>query len=83
MCLAVPARILSVEGDQAVLDLGGVRVTGNVALIEDPAPGDWLVLHTGVALSRIDPVAAQTMLSLLRDATIAAPTATGPERGAA
>jgi hydrogenase expression/formation protein HypC len=61
MCLAVPARLLSLEGDDAVVDLGGARTRVSVALIEDPQPGDWLVIHTGYALSRIDESAAQTL----------------------
>lgn len=66
MCLAVPARIVSVDGDAAVFDVNGVRITGNVMLIENPAPGDWVILHTGVALSRLDPAAAEELLDMLR-----------------
>jgi hydrogenase expression/formation protein HypC len=67
MCLAIPAQIVSLDGDEAVFDIGGVRRAGNVALIDDAAVGDWVVLHTGVALSRIDAAAAQAMLQQLRD----------------
>ena len=67
MCLAVPAQIISVAGDLAVLDIAGVRITGNVALIEDAAPGDWVIMHTGVALARIDAAAAAATLDLLRE----------------
>jgi hydrogenase expression/formation protein HypC len=61
MCLAVPARLVSVEADEAVADMGGVRTRVSVALIDSPAPGDWVVIHTGYALSRMDESAAQAL----------------------
>jgi len=66
MCLAVPACIVSVTNDEAVLDIAGIRRAGSVALIDNPQPGEWIVLHSGIALTRIDPDAADTMLSKLR-----------------
>ena len=66
MCLAVPARIVSVDGDAALFDVGGVRISGNVMLIDNPAPGDWVILHTGVALTRLDAAAAGELLQMLR-----------------
>lgn len=65
MCLAVPAQILALDGDEASVDLGGVRARVSVALIEDPAPGDWVVIHTGYALSRIDEAAATALAAEL------------------
>lgn len=66
MCLAVPACIVRVEGETALFDIGGIRRSGSVALIEAPAPGEWVILHTGVALTRIDPQAAAALLAELR-----------------
>jgi hydrogenase expression/formation protein HypC len=66
MCLAVPAEIVSVlSGDQAVVSLGGIRKTVSVALIEDPKPGEFVVLHVGYALTRIDEDEARRTLALL------------------
>jgi hydrogenase expression/formation protein HypC len=61
MCLAVPARILSLDGEDALCDLGGARARVSVALIDRPAPGDWVIIHTGYALSRIDEDAARDL----------------------
>lgn len=58
MCLAIPGRIVSLEGDEAIVDVGGVRARTSVALIEAPQPGEWVIVHTGYALSRIDEAAA-------------------------
>jgi hydrogenase expression/formation protein HypC len=61
MCLAVPAHILSLEGEDALCDLGGARARVSVALIDRPAAGDWVIIHTGYALSRIDEDAARDL----------------------
>lgn len=58
MCLAVPARILSLEGDEAMVDIGGARARVSVALIDTPRVGGWVVIHTGYALSVLDDEAA-------------------------
>ncbi|MCI5225043.1 MAG: HypC/HybG/HupF family hydrogenase formation chaperone [Candidatus Electrothrix sp. AR4] len=52
MCLAVPAKILSLEGERAVVELNGVQQQANVALIADPAPGDYVLLHAGFAIQK-------------------------------
>ena len=75
MCLAVPAQIVSLEGDeQAVIDIGGIRKRVSVALVEDLVPGDWVIVHVGYALARLDPEAAAE--------TLAAMAAAGLEPGA-
>jgi hydrogenase expression/formation protein HypC len=58
MCLAIPGRILSLDGNDALVDVGGARTTVSVALIDDPTVGEWVVVHTGYALSRMDDAAA-------------------------
>jgi hydrogenase expression/formation protein HypC len=65
MCLAIPARLLSIDGDEAVADAGGARTRISVALLEDPQPGDWVVIHTGFALSRLDADAAEALTDML------------------
>lgn len=52
MCLAIPAKIVELEGDSAVVEMGGVRRTANVAFIEKPAVGDYVLLHAGFAIRR-------------------------------
>ncbi len=66
MCLAVPARIESLEaGEQAVIDVGGIRKRVSVALVEGVAPGDWVIVHVGYALARLDPEAAAETLAAM------------------
>ena len=56
MCLAIPARIVELrEGAQGIVDLGGVRKEVSLELIEDATPGDYVIVHVGYALSKLDP----------------------------
>lgn len=69
MCLAIPARVVSVEeDDQAVVDLGGVRKMISLALVDDVVPGDYVIVHVGYALSRLDQDEAEATLALFRQA---------------
>lgn len=66
MCLAIPARIVTISGDQARVDVDGMRLTISLSLLdEDVAPGDYVVVHVGYALARIDPAAAAQTLAAL------------------
>jgi hydrogenase expression/formation protein HypC len=65
MCLAIPARVVELrEGDLAVIDLGGVRKEISLALVEDVAPGDFVIVHVGYALQKLDPGEAEKTLAL-------------------
>lgn len=69
MCLAIPARVVRLEPpDQALVELGGVRKRISVALVEAVAPGDYVIVHVGYALARLDPVAATATLELMAQA---------------
>ena len=71
MCLAIPGQILEItDGDNrlAQVDVVGVRRTVNVGLLDDVGPGDWVLIHVGFALSRIDEeeaVATRRLLELM------------------
>ena len=75
MCLAIPGQVVEVldEANQlARVDVDGVRRTVNVGLLDDDrgaVPGEWVLIHVGFALSRIDEAEAQATLRLLREAT--------------
>ena len=66
MCLAVPAKILTVKDtDTALCDFNGVQKDVNISLINDPKHGDWVIVHVGFALNRIDAEQAQKTLEAL------------------
>ena len=71
MCLAIPARVIELLPDEmARVSLDGVVVNASVALVEDVAIGDYVVLHVGYALAKIDEDEASRTLALLREAAL-------------
>lgn len=70
MCLGIPGEVVEIGGGQADLatvDVSGVRRPVNIGLLADdpPRPGDWVLIHVGFALSRIDEAEAQAALDFL------------------
>ena len=64
MCLAIPARVVDVrDNDQAIVDLGGVRKQISLALVEGVVVGDYVIVHVGYALQRLDTVEAERTLA--------------------
>ena len=52
MCLAVPSKIVEIDGNSAVVDVDGVRRACNVAFLENPRIGDYVLLHAGFAIQK-------------------------------
>jgi len=72
MCLAIPTRVVELlPGNQAVVDLGGVRKTISLELVDDVAVGDYVIVHVGYALTRLDPEEAAQTLALMAEAGLA------------
>ena len=68
MCLALPARIVEIHGaDRAVIELGGVQKECSLALIDDAAVGDYVIVHVGYALTKLDPEEAEKTLQLFAE----------------
>ncbi len=65
MCLALPARVVERgPDDQGVVDLGGIRKTVSIALVPDAAIGEYVIVHVGHAIGRIDAAEAARTLAL-------------------
>lgn len=68
MCLAIPARITQkLEGDMAIVDLGGVRKEISLALVDGAEVDDYVIVHVGYALSKLDPDEAARTLALFSE----------------
>ena len=68
MCLAIPVRVVRVgAGDTALVDLGGVRKEISIALLDNVMVGDFVILHAGYALSKLDQDEAQATLALFAE----------------
>ncbi|MCA8906971.1 MAG: HypC/HybG/HupF family hydrogenase formation chaperone [Rhodospirillaceae bacterium] len=66
MCLAVPAEVIEITGDDALVNLGGIRKRISLMLVDDVAVGDFVIVHVGFALTRLDREEAEETLELLR-----------------
>lgn len=65
MCLAVPVQVVEVYGDEAEVDIGGVRRRVSIVLTPEVKVGDYVLLHTGYAINVIDEAEAQETLQML------------------
>lgn len=65
MCLALPAQITHIlDDDRAIINLGGITKEISIALLEKVDEGDYVIIHVGYALTRLDEQEAQKTLSL-------------------
>lgn len=68
MCLAIPAQVVELrDGDNAVVDLAGVRKEISLSLVENVAVGDYVIVHVGYALNKLDPEEAAKTLALFAE----------------
>ena len=69
MCVAVPGKIVSLDDQQmAVLDFGGSTREVSVALLDQPSVGEYVIVHAGFAMHKVDPKEAQETIELIRQA---------------
>ena len=67
MCLGVPAKVISIEGQKALVELGGLASEAHTALVPDLKVGDYVLLHAGFAIQTLDEAAAREPLELLAE----------------
>lgn len=68
MCLAIPAKVTSREADgSGQVDYQGTRIRADFSLLPEVAVGDWVIVHAGFAISRLDEKEARKTLKLFRD----------------
>ena len=64
MCVAVPAEVLEIDGSIATIDYGGVKRTANIDFLDGVKVGDYVVVHVGFAIQKLDRKEAQESLKL-------------------
>ena len=70
MCLAIPGKIVEIVDDEnriAKVDVGGVRRNVNIGMLDDVIVGDYVLIHVGFAMSKVDEKEAEETLRLLQD----------------
>ena len=68
MCLAIPSRITRIENEMATIDVDGVQRQASLLLLEDAGVGDYVIVHAGFAIQKVDEQAAMETLQFLREA---------------
>jgi hydrogenase expression/formation protein HypC len=71
MCLAIPSKITKIENNMATIDVEGVQREASLLLLEDARVGDYVIVHAGFAIHKLDEAAARETLDLLREAIAA------------
>ncbi len=66
MCLGIPSKIVSIDGDSAIVSVGGTEVEASIELLDDVKVGDFVLLHTGFAIQKISPEEAQETFEILK-----------------
>jgi hydrogenase expression/formation protein HypC len=66
MCLGVPAKVIRVDQDQALVRIGEIEYQANIGLLEDVLPGDYILLHAGFGIEKVDPEQAAEAIRLIR-----------------
>jgi hydrogenase expression/formation protein HypC len=64
MCVATPMRIVAVEGSNAMVDASGIQALVSIELVDDVAVGDYVIVHAGYAIQRLDPEEALETLAI-------------------
>lgn len=67
MCIGIPVKIVKIDGNNGIAEYGGVKRKVGLQLIEDINIGDWVILHAGFAITKLDKQEAKETLELLKE----------------
>lgn len=67
MCIAVPAKVIKIENQAATVEVNGVTCTASLVLLKDVQLGDFVLVHAGCAIQKIDQAEAQETLALFEE----------------
>ncbi len=73
MCLAIPAKVISVDGSNAMVSIEDVEYKASLLMLDDVRPGDFVMLHAGFAIEQVDPEEAAETLRLLNEIADSSP----------
>jgi hydrogenase expression/formation protein HypC len=70
MCLGIPAQVVEIsDSNQGKVDYLGTKVKTNLSLLDEIKIGDWVIVHAGFAITKLNEEEAQDTLSMLREIT--------------
>jgi hydrogenase expression/formation protein HypC len=73
MCLAVPAKVISIKDDTAVVDVAGIRREASVMMTPEVKVGEYIIMHAGFAIHVLDTAEAEETLRLIEEIVASEP----------
>ena len=67
MCLGIPGKIIEITGETATIDVAGTRKDASLRMMEKAAVGDYVIIHAGFAIEKVDTKRAEETLRLIRE----------------
>ena len=67
MCLSIPAKVESIEGDMAQVSVGGTKYNASLQMLDDVSVGDYVLIHTGFAIQKISEEEAKETLRVFEE----------------
>ena len=67
MCLAIPMRVIKIDGSEGMAEVGGLRRKANFSLLKGVKTGDYVLLHAGFAIEKVKPAEAKRTLKLVKN----------------
>lgn len=67
MCLSIPSKVISIDGDMAIVSVGGTEYEASLQLLTDVKVGDYILLHTGFAIQKISEEEALETLKVFEE----------------
>ena len=67
MCLSIPMKVIKIDGDEGLVESGGLKKRANFSLMKSVKPGDYILLHAGFAIEKIKEGEARKTLKALRE----------------
>jgi hydrogenase expression/formation protein HypC len=67
MCLGIPGKIIKITNDTAIIDVAGTKKDASLRLMEKAAVGDYVIIHAGFAIEKVDTERAEETLRLIRE----------------
>lgn len=67
MCLSIPSKVIAVDGNKALVSVGGTNYEASLQMLDDVKPGDYVLIHTGFAIQKISEEEALETLKVFED----------------
>ena len=67
MCLAIPMKVISIDGDEGIVATFALKRKANFTLLKDVKAGDYILLHAGFAIAKVNPEEARKTIDIVKD----------------